>query len=184
MNIYQSISYRKDLSQLHFDDEPRHSSFSNIEITKSIPAPDYSVLQIRFKFKSPFLLLPQIRYLIKFRVESSIISNITYNILRKVINVQTEKCRTKNGALRTPALTGYSCEDFLSRTTKHSIIGKKRNKAKYLTRSSIGLKFVKKTSMSKTVESLEYIKCYSSSSSRPIKSPSNSVRYNCRKICS
>ena len=29
-----------------------------------------------------------------------------------------------------------------------------------------------------------YIKCYSSSSSRPVKNPSNSIRYNCHKIYS
>ena len=44
-------------------------------------------------------MLPQIRYLTTFRVESSTISadsNITDNIIRKVISVQYEKCRTKN----------------------------------------------------------------------------------------
>ena len=44
-------------------------------------------------------------------------------------------------------------------------------------------KFVKKTSMPTSVESLGYIKCYSSSSPRPVKSPSNSIRQNCQKIC-
>ena len=34
------------------------------------------------------------------------------------------------------------------------------------------------------VENLGYIKCYSSSSPRPVKNPSNSIRYNCQKICS
>ena len=43
--------------------------------------------------------------------------------------------------------------------------------------------FAKKTSMSNLVESLWYIKCYCLSSPRPIKSPSNSIRYNCQ-ICS
>ena len=40
---------------------------------------------------------------------------------------------------------------------------------------------MKTTSMSKPVRSLGYIKCYSSSSPRPIKSPSNLIRYNCQK---
>ena len=40
------------------------------------------------------------------------------------------------------------------------------------------------TSMPNSVESLEYIKCYSSSSPRHVKSTSNSTRYNCTKICS
>ena len=46
------------------------------------------------------------------------------------------------------------------------------------------LKFMKKTSMPKPVKSLGYIKCYSCGSPRPVKSPSNSIRYNCQKICS
>ena len=44
---------------------------------------------------------------------------------------------------------------------------------KYLTGCSIRVNFVKKTSIPNPVESLGYIKCYSLSSSRPIKSPSN-----------
>ena len=47
----------------------------------------------------------------------------------------------------------------------------------------IWLTFVKKTSTSHPIESLEYIKCYSSSSSRSFKTSSN-LRYNCQKICS
>ena len=45
---------------------------------------------MRFKFRSQFKLLPQIRFLITLRIESSIISidsNITDNIIRNVINV-------------------------------------------------------------------------------------------------
>ena len=38
--------------------------------------------------------------------------------------------------------------------------------------------------MPNSVKSLGYIKCYSLSSSRPVKSPSNSIRHNCHKICS
>ena len=60
---------------------------------------------------------------------------------------------------------------------------KRRNKAKYLTLNSLRLKFVKKANMPNSVESLGYIKCYSSSSSRSAKSPSNSIRHNCQKIC-
>ena len=41
----------------------------------------------------------------------------------------------------------------------------------------------KKTSMPNPVKGLEYIKCYSSSSCRSVKSPSNSIRHNCQKIC-
>ena len=43
---------------------------------------------------------------------------------------------------------------------------------------------MKKTSISNPVKSLGYIKCYSSSSPRPVKSPSNSIRYNGKKVCS
>ena len=50
------------------------SSFFNIEVNKQLPAPVYSVSQIRFKFKSQFQLLPQIRCGITSSVESSITS--------------------------------------------------------------------------------------------------------------
>ena len=56
--------------------------------------------------------------------------------------------------------------------------------SKYLTRNSMRLKFVKKTSIPNLVEILEYIKCYSLGSTRPIKNSSSSIRYNCQKICS
>ena len=36
----------------------------------------------------------------------------------------------------------------------------------------------------KTKTTIEYVKCYSSSGPTPAKSPSNSIRYNCQKICS
>ena len=38
--------------------------------------------------------------------------------------------------------------------------------------------------MSNLVKSLGYMKCYSSSSPRPVRGPSNSISYNCQKICS
>ena len=74
-----------------------------------LPAPVDRVLYIRFKFRNQLQLLPQIRCLITLKLKSSIInidSNITDKIIRKVINVQWENCRTKNGGLRTPALAG------------------------------------------------------------------------------
>ena len=68
-----------------------------------------------------------------------------------------------------PALTGYSCEDFPSRTTQGRLL----------------LRKVKKTSMPNPVKGLGYMKCYSLSSPRPVKSPSKSIRHNnCQKICS
>ena len=86
----------------------------------------------------------------------------------------------------TSALTGYSYQDFPSRTTQ-SCLSLRKDKTWpniYLTWNSIKLKFVKKTSMPNSIESLGYIKCYSSSSPRPVKSPSNSIRCNCKKISS
>ena len=44
--------------------------------------------------------------------------------------------------------------------------------------------FVKKTSLPNSVEIIGYIKCYMSSSPTPVKSASNSLRYNSQKICS
>ena len=93
----------------------------------------------------------------------------------------------------TSALARYSCDIVnildipilsIQNLSKLSITEKRRNKAKYLTWNSIRLKFVKKTSMPNPVKSLGYIKCHSSSSPRPVESPSNSIRYNCEKICS
>ena len=94
--------------------------FFNIEINKQLSVSVHSVSQIRFKFRSQLQLLPQIRYLFLFRAESSIISidsHITDNIIRKVINVQQEKCWTKNEA--------YSCEYFQSRATRRGLLLRK-----------------------------------------------------------
>ena len=100
-------------------------AFSSIEINNLLPAPVYSVSQVRFKFRSQIQLLPQIRCLITLRVEFSIISvasNITKNIIRKAVNIYQENYWTKNGNLGAPALTGYFCEDFPSRTTKNPLL--------------------------------------------------------------
>ena len=97
--------------------------------------------------------------------------------------MQQEKCRTKNGSLRTSSINWIFLQRlFIQNYSKPSITEKRKNKAKYLTWNSITLKFVKKTSMSNPVKSLGYIKCHSLSSPRLAKSPSNSVRYNCEKI--
>ena len=60
---------------------------------------------------------------------------------------------------------------------------KKREKAQNPTWNSMRLEFVKKNSVQNLAKSLGYIKCYSSSSHILIKSVSNSIRYNCQKIC-
>ena len=66
-------------------------SFPRIEINKPLLTPVHSVSQIRFQFRSQFKLLSRIRCLVTLRIKSSIISidssNITDNIVRKVINV-------------------------------------------------------------------------------------------------
>ena len=107
------------------------------------------------------------------------------NVVDTTFNVSQEKHWTKNRGLRNSSMNWI----FLRRLTiqnhsKLSITEKRQNKAKYLTWNSIGLKFVKKTSIPNPVKSLKYIKWYSSSSPRLIKSPSNSTRYNCQKIWS
>ena len=58
---------------------------------------------------------------------------------------------------------------------------KRRNKVNYLTWNFTSLKFVKKTNK---LNCPGYVNCYSSSKLRPVKSPNNSIRYNCNKICS
>ena len=99
----------------------------------------------------------------------------------------------------TPALTGCSCKDFPSRTIQSCLLLRKdeirlkgwkveRLKYGYVIRlcktwNSIRCKFVKKIGMSNPVKSLACIKSYSSGSPRPSKSPGNSIRYNCHKVC-
>ena len=72
----------------------------------------------------------------------------------------------------TQALTGYSFEDFPFRTTLSLLLLRKR------------LQFEKKNSSPNSIENLGCIKCYSSSSPTTVKSPSNSIRHSCQKICS
>ena len=55
-----------------------------------------------------------------------------------------------------------------------------QNDAKNSTLNFIRPKFIKKITMS--VESFRYVKCYSVSSPRPNKSPSNSIRESFQKI--
>ena len=82
-----------------------------------------STLSLRFKFRNQFYLLPPIRCLTTFRVESSIIS-IDSNI-KKVAVTSSGRSVIYNRKIvgprmdpwGTPELTGYSCEDFPSRTT-------------------------------------------------------------------
>ena len=58
------------------------------------------------------------------------------------------------------------------------------NKIKYLTSNSIRFELLKRTSTPYPVKSLGYIKHYSLNSPIYIKSPCNSIQYNCQKIYS
>ena len=133
--------------------------------------------------------MPQVRCLITLRVAILQIRN--YYIIRKVINEMEnfrairKKCRAKNRALRNSSINWIFLWWLpIQSIPKPFITEKRQNKAKYLTWNSIKLKFVKKTSMPNYINSLGYIKCYSSSSPRPVKNHSNFIRCNCQKICS
>ena len=66
---------------------------------------------------------------------------------RKSIGPRTEPWET-------PALTGYSCEDFQSRTTQSCLLLTKEEKKPNFWPEIIWLQFVKKTSMLNPVKSL------------------------------
>ena len=93
-------------------------------------------------------------------------------------------CRAQNQVLR-----NYSINWIFLRTpttqnhSKPSITEKRRNK-QISDLKFHRLKLVKQSSMPNPVKSLGYIKCYSSSRPTTVKSPSNSIRYNRKKICS
>ena len=127
MNIYQSnTTYRKHLIWIHFDSEPsvqerhqvrggqpyisvsivylKYPRSSNIEIAISCPSLQY----LKFKFRIQLQLVPQSRCLMIVRVECSIIStdsDITHNIISKVISIKQKRCRTTNGALRDSSIS-------------------------------------------------------------------------------
>ena len=83
----------------------------------------------------------------------------------------------------TPALIGYSCEDFpFTNTWSHPLL--RNEEIRQNIWPNIRLNFMKKSCMPKAVKSLRCVKCYSSSSLSHVKSPINSTRYNCHKICS
>ena len=79
----------------------------------------------------------------------------------------------------TPTLTGYSCEDFPCRTTKSCLLLRKEE-----IRPNIWPKIPEDLCLWWRPICFTHIKCYKSSSPRPSKSPSNSIRYNYQKICS
>ena len=151
-------------------------SFFTNELNKPVPAPVHSVLQISDSCSAANCNYCHLSHAWSL-LESTIISNnITDNIIKKAINVWWEKCMTKMKPWGIPAVTGYSSEDFPSRTTfKPSITKKRPNKAINLTQNSISLNFLKKTNMRSPGNSLGYIKCFNLSSPRTFKSPNNSA---------
>ena len=94
----------------------------------------------------------------------------------------SRKCRTKNRALKHSSINWiFLWRHSIQNHLKPLITEKRRNKAKYLTWNSVEPMLVKKISMPNSVESLGYIKCYSSSSLIPVESPSNCIRYTVRR---
>ena len=90
--------------------------FSSIEINKPLPTPVHRVFvgQIQVQQPSPVVTADQMPD--TFRVESSFISiDIKYSI-RKVM-YSRKSIGTRMEPWRGPALIGYSCEDFPSRTS-------------------------------------------------------------------
>ena len=79
----------------------------------------------------------------------------------------------------TPALTGYSWGDFPSRTTRSRLLLRKKEIRTNACHASCQI-----SSMPNPVKSLGYIKYYRSRSPKPVKTSSNSIRYNSQKICS
>ena len=67
----------------------------------------------------------------------------------------------------TPALTVFWRRPIQNHL-KPSITEKRKNKAKYLTWTSLNLKFVKNSRIPNPVKSYGYIKCYISSGPRPV----------------
>ena len=82
-----------------------------------------------------------------------------------------------HNTLSDAVLLGYSCEDLPSRTRSRLLLRIEEIRPKIWPEIP---EYLKKTSLPNPVKSLGYIKCYSLNSPRP----SNSIRYNCKKICS
>ena len=69
-------------------------------------------------------------------------------------------------------IIGYSCKDFLPRTTGSYILPRMIKEAK---KPTLRPEFLKKVSMTNPAKSLTYVKCYSLSELKPIKSSSIAV---------
>ena len=121
-------------------------------------------------------MLPQIRCLITLIIGSRIFStncNITDNIIiysKKSIGPRMQLWWT---------LLNIFVETFHSGPSSLLL---RKDKIRPNTRPEIPkLKFLEKTSMPNLAQSLRSLKCYSSSSPKPIASPNNSIRYNVRR---
>ena len=71
---------------------------------------------------------------------------------------------------------------FILNHSKPSFNERTRKNVKYLTKNSIRLRLLPKVDMPNPVKNSGYIKCYSLSNLRPVKSSTNSGRYNSKKI--
>ena len=120
--------------------------------------------------------------------KSSIIfidSSVTDNIIKKVINVKWEGRRAKNEALRNSSINWIFCEDFPSKTTRnHLLLRQEQLRPNIWLEIPHDLSLWRRPACQTYPKSLGYIKCYSSSSPTTVKSRSNSIRYECKKICS
>ena len=90
--------------------------FPALKSTSHFSSPSPQCLVDYIQVQKP--LLVQIRCLVTLRVDCSIISinsNITDNIIRKVIDVHRKSREARKEPWGNPALAGYSCDDFPSR---------------------------------------------------------------------
>ena len=121
--------------------------------------------------------------------ESSIISidsNITDNIISKVIGVHRKPLEPRMEPWGTSALSGYSWEDFPFRTRPEPEAAYYWDKTKWgrITDQKFhNTQVCEEDKHTKPYQSFKYIQCYSSSSPSTIKSPSNSIRHKCQKTC-
>ena len=88
----------------------------------------------------------------------------------------------------TPALTGYSCEDFPSRTTQsHQLLRKEEIRTNIWSEIPEDLSFWRRApcqTLSKALDISTATAPVAPAGARPVKRPSSFIRHNCEKICS
>ena len=134
------------------------------------------------KANSSCCLKSDARSYLKQRIVSSTQVARLEGFIRKIINAQWEKRKTKNRTFRNTGVNGV----HLLRVPIQShpslcVTGKDEVRSKNQPELSQDLS-LKKMSMSNLVKRLVYIKCCRLSSHRRIKSPSSFIRYNCQMI--